>query len=380
MIKDNCRKILFRILITVGIILSISTDSFSQLIVSTSTVKANFGIEGDAYSNLLQFGTGFTASGTDDWFYRSPGTGVNVIDTTGAAALRAYLSTAPIAGRNFGFQKPMSRPLRSIVNGYQWLDARYYRDNICAGAQLDSTIFKGSSNKNADNPCWWNVGIGSTPAKNDIVDAYIHARRDGILPDDSLWVLMGSSLRTTDGSSYIDFEFFRETIRNFDPVTGFSNMGPDSCHTAWKFDPITGAPNKVGDIIISTNFINGGASYSAFARIWVHLDSIPGGMPTNLINNYNALSGIRFKLTGVFNTGSGSGRFAYAEIQAVDLTKPAAYIWSEGPTTATPWGTLDGSNASFASNYSSRQFVESGVNFTQLGLDIFFSDTAIDGS
>src|SRR5688572_10319433 len=133
-------------------LLFLSGNIYSQLIVSTAAVKANFGIDADAYSNLLQYGINtnlYPSIGTDDWFYRSPGSGINVIDTNGAAALNAWLSTANLSNRNFAFMKEMSVPYRSYVNGRYLLDAKYFRDNVCPGNEEDSTIFLTGSNKNA---------------------------------------------------------------------------------------------------------------------------------------------------------------------------------------------------------------------------------------
>ncbi|MES2622597.1 MAG: hypothetical protein V4615_17240, partial [Bacteroidota bacterium] len=298
-IKNSLRaKSLFALLVT----MLVSGNIFSQLIIDTSGLKANFGVDADVYANKLEFGidTNLTPQlGTDDWFPKSPGTGRGVIDTTGATALRNFLSTTNRAGRNRTFTRNQSVPPNTIVGNYLWIDARYVRDNHTA-AEPDSTVFGGTADASSDNPNTWETKIGSTPQKDDFIDVYAHARRD--LTNDSLWVFLGASLRDVGGSAYSDYEFFRSTNIVYTPGQPLAGTGTDSGHTAWKFNA-TGAATTIGDIIISTNYDGGGNNYNAYARIWVHLDSIPGGMPTTLFNNYNALPGIKFKLTGIFNQG-----------------------------------------------------------------------------
>ena len=68
------------------IILFISIFASGQI--TTPIVKANFGVDADVRANFLT-GTGVTGS-ADDWFNNGTlGSGRNVIDSTGAAAIMA---------------------------------------------------------------------------------------------------------------------------------------------------------------------------------------------------------------------------------------------------------------------------------------------------
>ena len=86
---------------------------FSQI--TTPIVKANFGVDADVRANF--FNGGISASG-DDWFIMGPGTGLNVIDTNGAAAkIAGYLTDiSPWPRRMASFYRTMSKPQFSNVN------------------------------------------------------------------------------------------------------------------------------------------------------------------------------------------------------------------------------------------------------------------------
>src|SRR5690606_9117428 len=213
-----------------------SAPAFAQL-VGDETVKANFGVDGDIYSNQLQFGSfPVPASGTDDWFYKGLGSGLGVIDTTGAAALNTLFSTANLAGRNIEVERRMSRPINSINNGKRWLDAVYGRDNNSTGSNSDLSVFTGGSDKNFFNPKKWTIGSGGSPQKNDLIEVFAHLRRDGEGLFDTLWGYGGASVIVENGNSHVDFEYFRETFEFIDGAGVFTTLGLDSGHTAWRFD------------------------------------------------------------------------------------------------------------------------------------------------
>src|SRR5580765_3585437 len=81
-------------------------------------INAYFGIDGDTRANYVKYGplTGLIPS--DDWFSYTPGT-ISVIDTNNASFYLAALQS----GVNLGFNKRMSVPLYSKINGKLWLDA-----------------------------------------------------------------------------------------------------------------------------------------------------------------------------------------------------------------------------------------------------------------
>ena len=68
--------------------------------ITTPIIKAAFGVDGDLRANYFN---GFVQSGNDDWFNNgTAGTGQFVIDTNGAAAIRAAYAAdvSPLAGSN----------------------------------------------------------------------------------------------------------------------------------------------------------------------------------------------------------------------------------------------------------------------------------------
>jgi hypothetical protein len=70
------------LLIAILPLLLLSNQGISQII--TPVIKANFGVEADLKAN---FYGGMPLPANDDWFPGSNGTGIYVIDTTGAAAI-----------------------------------------------------------------------------------------------------------------------------------------------------------------------------------------------------------------------------------------------------------------------------------------------------
>ena len=55
---------------------------------------ARFGIDGDLMTDTFAFGTAMPApAGSDDWFKKPGGSGLQMIDTTGAANVKSILQT-----------------------------------------------------------------------------------------------------------------------------------------------------------------------------------------------------------------------------------------------------------------------------------------------
>ncbi|MBP9793891.1 MAG: hypothetical protein KBC56_07835 [Flavobacterium sp.] len=154
------------------IALLLSCSTFYGQLVGSSTVKANFGVEGDAYANTLQFPNVEVPpvalpnpAGTDDWFTNSaPGTGV--IDQANTANWNSLILSN---NRNYSFEVRQSNTTPSLPfpypivlgNGipYLWIDSVYGRDHQTGQGRQDSSRFDQTSDKNADNPSTWNLGI-----------------------------------------------------------------------------------------------------------------------------------------------------------------------------------------------------------------------------
>ncbi|MES2725714.1 MAG: hypothetical protein V4643_01335, partial [Bacteroidota bacterium] len=352
---------------------------YGQL-VGGAAVKANFGIEADAYANLLQFGSLPNQAGTDDWFNTTyPGSGKGVISVTDAATLKASL----LANNNHAFTKGQSITTPApglpypIVDGFLWIDSVYGRDTNSAQGNGDSSIFAGTADKNSDNPITWSLGAGSIPQKDDIIDVMAHLRGTNPhdpstnagfplddRPFDVLWAYAAATLRSTSGSKHIDFEFFR-TLVNYAPGDMvFGNTGNDGGRTAFTFNA-DGSVNVPGTIIVSIDYEGGGSKPDVRIRVW---------MDETVFNNYNNSAAARpFSVVpGTFEKGEQSGNFGYGRIVSndpVDVENIFGRVNSEASTLGPPWGTIEGPNAEFFDNYQTLQHVEIGINLTAFGLD-----------
>ncbi|WP_338645735.1 T9SS type A sorting domain-containing protein [Flavobacterium sp. KS-LB2] len=353
---------------------------YGQL-VGGAAVKANFGIEADGYANLLQFGNFNPGpANTDDWFNSTyPGSGKGVIDISGAAALR----TSILANNNFSFTKGQSVTTPApglpypVVDGFLWIDSVYGRDTNSAQGNSDSSIFASSSDKNADNPITWSLGAGSVPQKDDIIDVMAHLRgtnphdpstNPGFpiddRPFDVLWAYAAATLRSTDGSKHIDFEFFRTLVSYAPGDLVFGNTGNDGGRTAFTFNA-DGSVNVPGTIIVSIDYEGGGSKPEVRIRVW---------MDETVFNNYNNSAAARpFSVVpGTFEKGEQSGTFGYGRIVSndpADVENIFGRVNAEASTLGPPWGTIEGPNATFFDNYQTLQHVEIGINLTAFGLD-----------
>jgi hypothetical protein len=312
---------------------------------------ANFGIDADTRNNYMKYGllTGTVAG--DDWF--SPFSGNGVIDTANAAYYQSLLQ----GGSNISFNKRMSLPLYSKVNGKLWLDAAYGRDYSAASSLKDSTTFTIAC-KNGDNPSNWIGGVSSFPNKNDLVDVYAHMRRDGVTVHDSLWFYAGVSTYGTSGSRYYDIELYKNNF-SYNQGTGqFSTAGTDAGHTQWLFDA-SGNLIQTGDMIVAVNFSPGSAPV-VDVRIWVSQTTWSTVTPAyfNFNANFNGATPAFGYASIVSKTGStafGAGISNYSVTSAQDTTYAA------------PWGTSGA--LGWSTQYQSLQFIEVGLNLSRIGVD-----------
>ena len=336
--------------------------SFANGQITTPVVRANFGVDADLRANYVT-GIGVTGS-ADDWFNNgTAGTGRNVIDTTGAAAIIAgYNSDAsPWPKRMATFFRGMSLPTFTVFNNRLWLDALYVRDYH----GNDTTVYTSGADKNGQSPAFWSGGIQGIPDKNDILDIMMHVRRAGPNTTDSLWMFGGISIVQTTGNRYFDFEMYQTDISYERVSQKWFGYGPDAGHTSWKFDA-TGKVITPGDIIFNGEFQSSVLS-GIEARIWVKKTDWQTVTPT-AFNWGGAFDGdgsgatygyanITPKVAGTFYTGLGSvngtwsGPFGLVlQDNSLSFTNPA------------PASTLNG-------KYVATQFIEFSVNLTKLGLD-----------
>jgi len=347
--------------------LSISFAPFMSFSQYNPGLPAAFGIDGDVVSGQSLNISGSLPLGSFDWF-RSAGSGTNigigVIDTSGAALYRAQIA----AGNNVTFSRGMSFPRYSTQNGYLLLDSRYNRDNFAlsnSGGNNDLTTYTNGS-KNADNPSGWSTTpSGSTVAdKVDIIDTYIHMRRDGTVINNTnpshLILAMGVSTLGNTGNRYVDFELFRSRIA-YDKTTGlFSNSGPSATggHSEWRFNA-NGTISAMGDLAVAFSYSTSGVS-DISVYIW-----------TSIIT-YSSISPSTFKFVAGEFYGAAYG---YAKISPLAASPILAWgSASTAITISTPWGTNSKSignspNNYYSANYDAYNFGETAVDLTSLGID-----------
>ncbi len=340
-----------QLLLSLFLLLIIGSKNLSGQITSPQ-IKARFGIDADLRSNFFN---GFAQVGNDDWFSSTnmvgPGVGDFIIDTTGAAYIVSRYASIP-ATRNLPFFRNMRFPQFSVLNGMLLIDAIFIRDHHGD----DSTMFASGSNKNGMNPNTWTTPVAqSVPDKNEILDMFMHVRRDGdgSETNDSLWLFGGVSIENTTGDRYFDYEMYQTDIYYDKPNLNFKGYGPDAGHTTWKFD---GAGNILtpGDIILTAEYQS--SSLTALeARIWIHKSSL-------------LITPTAFNWTGSFDGADAGAVYGYAGISPKTAGAFYTGLTSANNTWAGPFKLVLG-NQSVVDNYSSKQFMEFSVNLSKLGLD-----------
>jgi hypothetical protein len=186
----------------------------------------------------------------------------------------------------------------------------------------DPTIFT-LSNKINDNPNTYSWGAGNNPDKNEIQNAGCHfSYGDPALGGNSsdLWCLFAGDRETTNGSSYIDFEFLQNTLTitgavygPFNPSTGVSPIISGS-GTFVTTGPHNG--RTVGDVLITIEFTQGGGDANAVIQTWTEIS--PGTYqyvvhPNSeflgkiFITNNNTITHVPFDVYGSDPTNSGVG-------------------------------------------------------------------------
>lgn len=335
-----------QLLLSLFLLLTFTAHQLSAQ-VTTAQIKAGFGVDADLRSNFFN---GFLQAGNDDWFSNTVGGGgVSIIDTTGASYILNRYTTLP-ATRMQPFFRGMRYPQFSIVNGKMLVDAIFIRDHHGD----DSTVFASGSNKNGMNPNTWTTPISQgIPDKNDILDMFMHVRRDGINSTDSLWFFGGLSLDNTTGNRYFDFEMYQTDIYYDKPSLRFYGYGPDDGHTSWQFDA-AGNVTRAGDIIFTAEY--GSSSLTALeARIWINQSSL-------------SITPANFSWGGLFDGASAGATYGYASIAPKTAGNFYTGLQCVNNTWAGPFSVVLQNN-SIAANYSAKQFMEFSVNLSKLGLD-----------
>jgi hypothetical protein len=347
----------------VGVLLFYNPDLFAQSLSSGS--PALFGIDGDIKSNYRLVGS-WDPTGTHDWFKNSGTTILGVVDTTGAASVNTHL----ITGENYVFNTGMSVPRYSVQDGYLVLDTRYARDYFgysASGPTSDLTTF-GASQKNGFAPNnWITAPLGGAVAdKSDIIDTYVHMRRNGstISSSNHLIVMMGANTVSNNGNRYFDIEFFVSKL-NYNSSTGsFSNSGPaiTGGHTAWAFNA-DGTVQQFGDMTIAFSF--GGSSFNEVS-IWIWVSSV----------DFSTVDPASFDFVpGEFHGATPGALYGYAKITPNPGNSLAAWgVVNTSITNAPAWGTNSktlgsSGNNYYSLNYDNGQLGEAALDLTALGID-----------
>ncbi len=338
------KKIVLILLMTICVYMG-----YTQII--TPTVQGRFGIDADAQHNVFVV-PATPCSDCDDWWYPQVDNGNNslfVIDTTGAAAMSARYLANPAAYNNIPFYRKMSYPAFYQTNQRTLIDAVFVRDYH----GNDETTFVSGSNKNGDSPADWNGGTSNNLiTKNEILDTYLHLRRQGpnYNPSDSLWLYGAIAIEGVNGDRFFDFELYQTDIFYTRSTGKFTGYGPDAGHTSWKFDA-AGNVIQAGDMIFAANYSSSSLT-SIEARIWVDEATLTT-TPAN------------FSWTGLFDGGA---QYGYAGI--VPKNGDPFYFGTEnsGSTWAGPF-MCPRANGAVVTQYAKGQFMEFGINLTILGLD-----------
>jgi hypothetical protein len=314
--------------------------------ITSPVIRANFGLDADVRSNFFNL---LLSPGNDDWFGNgASGSGIHVIDTTGAAAIVNAYTTNP-ASKGYAFARGMRYPVLSTIGGRILYDASYVRDY----RGTDTTSFAGG-NKNAQSPQLWATAISPVLSKNDITEVYLHVRRDGTNPTDSLWFFGAVGVLGTNGDRYFDFELYQTDISFNGTTRKFENYGPDFGHTTWKFDA-SGNITQLGDIIFTAEYGNSGLNFIE-ARVWVKKTDLTTVSPG------------AFDWTGTFDGDGTNATHGYAGIIPNNGGTFYQGLQNTVSTWSGPFGNFNTGNV-HVSNYDAIQFMEFGVNLSKLGLD-----------
>jgi len=344
------------LLMVAGFVFLVPNGQLRAQIDQDGCVGANFGIDADFYSGLLQFGnySGVPAAGTLDWFQGATGRGV--IDTTNKAAIQSLLTASP----NPTYEARMLYGYYALIDNRTWIDAVYGRDWFGGSGGNDSTAYL-QSNKNAQDPALWKGGLTQVLGKNDILDVGMFMMRDGITINGDLW-FYGTMMRTEPGgSAYMDFEFFVQSV-TFSKAAGFSSGGPDLGHTAFLFGP-NGQILRMGDIIFNVSMSAGGKVGQVQMRLWMKRSeydlfkvSPPVGLPFTVGTEFD----------GPFN----GSPYGYASISPLGASEACGNVNLAGQKPAPPtWGHRGTKSNVMVSSMGEYAIMEIGFNMSDYSID-----------
>ena len=350
----------------------IGSEALQAQINTSGCTLADFGINAVLYSNTtFSTGTPLPPSGSVDWFKASGGTGRNVIDQTNTASIRTLLQGT----WNPEYDARMNGSIFSkadIVSGTQYrkmIDAVWARDRFGGAGATDPTAFVVSS-KNGDDPAVWYPGEGKVLGKNDLVDIAAHMFRNvnEATSTNDLWFTGLINRAEPGGEAYMDFEFYIENVALYNPTPStlkFTSGGPDMGHTAFRFNPTTGAITRLGDVLYNLSLQGGGTTPNLEVRIWMSR------------TDYNALKtspppSLPFVVGAAFDGASVTAPFGYASIISKSGSgyQLCGFVNTDVQLPlAPPWGTKNTKANTYETTYQPYSVAEVGLNMTALGFD-----------
>ena len=191
--------------------------------ITVQNPSGGFEIDGDLEANT-------PTSGVGDWIAGAAGSGGFILDNSGT---------------------PSSSMTQFIVDQFN--------------TNSDNSFTSGS--KAFDDPNTWTWANSSVTGKGDINNVLYHMAMDESTPSDpQQWLMLGADRRSTNGTSYIDFEFFQAGL-TANPDFTFTSTGPDGGRTE-------------NDILLTFEYGNGGSNVSIYFYLWEPDGS--GGFQYNL--------------------------------------------------------------------------------------------------
>ena len=277
----------YSFLVILGFIAFFNTSLNAQ-IVEITPPTGGVNIDGDLLSNIPDIGYG-------DWFKGNSGDGGFVFNLT--ASLNPNLPTVTAVDPNLSklFRDPYkASPVQP--------------DNIFQSSKLDESIGK------------WEWTTGDAGGKGDIHNAMYHLGKDAL---NNQWIIVGGDRKEFNGTSYLAFEFFQNTITIENP-TGNNKFG--------KFvssDP--GNYRTINDVRLAIDFPNGGTTAEISVYLWKEVSP----------NSFAFV--LQPEVTGT--------AFAKPNVSLLPIS---------GPVTSAPQGAFG------SLLYKNYQFVEGAVNLTAL--------------
>ena len=349
------------VLLKILIMIFILGSSFFQVKgqtagLGTGCIYGRWGIDAGLYSGVIEFGAGIepgTAPYSRDWFQGTQGQGL--IDETNVSALQTLLQ----APGNPTYERRMKFGVVSIQDGQILIDGLYARDYFGGTGFTDPSSFNTAS-KNGEDPAIWDPGEANVLGKVDIIDVGGHMYRDGLGLGSDLWFTGLFNMAEPGGVSYMDFEFFVESVQ-YNSMSGFTSGGPQLGHTAYNFDN-PGNITKIGDFIFSVALLSSGPVVET--RLWVSRadwDRLGGATMQNTPT---------FKWAGTFDGAFNGAPFGYAGILPLGSGQVCGYTNMAGELPlAPPWGTKGTKTNSWRTNYITNSVSEVGINLTAFGMD-----------